>query len=647
MGYLYKNEIRRSLLAVGAVLVFLILFIALIPADASYAESYTTEKFDVHIKVNKNMTYDYTEHIAVNFTERKHGIYRNIPLSTEYKIKNIKVKGADHSLDSESNNRVIIIGSEYRTVYGHQEYVIKYTIAGYDDKMSKRIGKDRLYIDLLPPNWPTTIDKAHVTVEFPHDMDLSKMNTYAASYGGKSVEYGNFKIDNKNHRLTYDAEYLPGYTGATIFTYLPAHYWKGAPKKGIFVTLIVLIAGIYIIFLRLTHGRDPKVIKTVEFNPPDKIPPVEVGYITDGFVDDKDIVSTIFYLAAKGYIDIKEESRKKFNFILKKPVNDENPAVVTFFNYMFSARSSKSGNAKVGDTASMEEVGERLSNSKDTIRGNVESEFCGEKEIFTKKSKTADTISKAAFFVVNFCVCMANMYYKGLFVFDIYKLFWIGIIGLIYATVITTALYFMVRVYYYRFSRKYTGTAWRFALCLIIYAIVCLVSAYLTAFGDKGIGNVMFIAVYLIFLAASPIFICGMRSRSEYGAALLGKVLGFKDFIAAAELEKLKMLVEENPDYFYDILPYAYVFGLTDKWAKKFESIAMEPPKWYSSYDGNYTGTGIMNFIILDSIMSGISHNVISGMNVTDTGDGGGFGSGFGGGGFSGGGFGGGGGGSW
>ena len=37
------------------------------------------------------------------------------------------------------------------------------------------------------------------------------------------------------------------------------------------------------------------------------------------------------------------------------------------------------------------------------------------------------------------------------------------------------------------------------------------------------------------------------------------------------EKDKINELVEENPNYFYDILPYAYVLGVSDKWSKKFE----------------------------------------------------------------------------
>lgn len=40
-------------------------------------------------------------------------------------------------------------------------------------------------------------------------------------------------------------------------------------------------------------------------------------------------------------------------------------------------------------------------------------------------------------------------------------------------------------------------------------------------------------------------------------------------------------MVAENPSYFYDILPYTYVLGVSKKWVEKFESLIYQPPNWY------------------------------------------------------------------
>ena len=48
-----------------------------------------------------------------------------------------------------------------------------------------------------------------------------------------------------------------------------------------------------------------------------------------------------------------------------------------------------------------------------------------------------------------------------------------------------------------------------------------------------------------------------------------------------AEVEKLEALAGQDPDYFFNIMPYAYVMGLSDKWAKQFANIKVPAPSWY------------------------------------------------------------------
>ena len=42
-------------------------------------------------------------------------------------------------------------------------------------------------------------------------------------------------------------------------------------------------------------------------------------------------------------------------------------------------------------------------------------------------------------------------------------------------------------------------------------------------------------------------------------------------------------MVNQNPSYFYNILPYTYVLGVSKKWISKFETINLKSPDWYDS----------------------------------------------------------------
>lgn len=58
-------------------------------------------------------------------------------------------------------------------------------------------------------------------------------------------------------------------------------------------------------------------------------------------------------------------------------------------------------------------------------------------------------------------------------------------------------------------------------------------------------------------------------------------MLGFKEFIKAAEKDRLEMLLEEDPEYYYHVLPYAQVLHVSKIWINKFKDLTVPPPTWY------------------------------------------------------------------
>ena len=144
-----------------------------------------------------------------------------------------------------------------------------------------------------------------------------------------------------------------------------------------------------------------------------------------------------------------------------------------------------------------------------------------------------------------------------------------------------------------------------------------------------------------------------MLRPSDYRTGMLGRLKGFRTFIKRAELDRIKLLVHDDPEYFYRILPYAYVFGLTDRWAKNFEAIVPEMPAWYSGPADLFETPQTFCSNFARSVDTGISHAMPKPTHSSFSGGGGGRssfsggGGGSSGGGFSGGGGGGGGGGAW
>lgn len=173
-------------------------------------------------------------------------------------------------------------------------------------------------------------------------------------------------------------------------------------------------------------------------------------------------------------------------------------------------------------------------------------------------------------------------------------------------------------------------------ISIISVFVSCFITTTMLGGNEKNIACLIGIIIGVLSFIMS-FFI---RQRSDKGHELKQKINGFKIFLETAEKERLETLVNENPSYFYDILPYAYVLGVSDKWIKNFEGIALERPHWY--YGGTFNPMTMYYF--MHSAMPTAARAMTS-VPQSSGSTGGGFSSG--GGGFSGGGFGGGGGGSW
>lgn len=178
----------------------------------------------------------------------------------------------------------------------------------------------------------------------------------------------------------------------------------------------------------------------------------------------------------------------------------------------------------------------------------------------------------------------------------------------------------------------------------ILAWILCALSVFAVLFNFSNLFDssqkYILTLVGIIICIISFVFSFFIRKRTDEAVDILGKINGFKNFLETAEKDKLEALVDDDPAYFYNILPYAYVLGVSDKWMKKFESIAVEPPQWYYGY---YPYNYIMFSHFMRDTINSASNAMVS-MPV-QSGSGGSFSSG--GGGFAGGGAGGGGGGSW
>ncbi len=604
------------------------------------AESYETKAYDVQLELYENNSFVVKEDIKVNFTEPKHGIFRNIPYNGmttrqingrtvlekyRMKISDVRVEGYNFDTYKENGNLIIRIGSEDEYVNGPQEYRISYRCTLYDDENG---AFDSLYWNILPNEWPTAVEESTMTVNMPKEFDPGMVEFIAGDYGQVDMEAVIWSVSGRT-MTAYTTRILNAGEGVTLNVILPEGYFTGEKTMAWMMWLMMLIiiaAPLLSILLWLRFGRDPRVVRTVEFYAPDGVTPAELGYIIDGAVDTKDIVSLIIYWANGGYLTIREDEDKKFTLIKKRDLPDSAKTYeYTMFQGLFYDR----------DQVALEDLQESFYGTFEATRSELKAHFTMKKEnrIFTQSSLGARALG-----VLLMAAPVISITVFGAFLNKADDMWVMMTVPVILFAVIGSGVFIAAYDRKDSMSKaKTTGLNLLGGITLIISGLGILLFSYMT------LGNVIpGLAVVLAYLI-SLIFTMRMKQRTKKSSELLGKILGFKEFIRTAELDRIKRLVDETPDYFYNVLPYAYVFGLTDRWAKNFEEIAVEPPSWYhSGYDGRMFNT----WIFMNSFhhyTNAVQHNIA----VPPASSGGGSGSFSGGGGFSGGGMGGGGGGSW
>jgi hypothetical protein len=166
----------------------------------------------------------------------------------------------------------------------------------------------------------------------------------------------------------------------------------------------------------------------------------------------------------------------------------------------------------------------------------------------------------------------------------------------------------------------------------VALALSLAVLVLLAAFTHAALLGVPLVVGGLLVLAGAG----RMPRRTAKGTGVLRRVEGFRRFINESEKERARFAERQN--LFSEYLPYAIVFGATQKWARAFAGLEGElpQPSWYGG-SGDFTAMGFSHSI------DGFTVTTAGTIASTPAGSGS---SGFSGG-FSGGGGGGGGGGSW
>lgn len=604
---------------------------------------YVIDKYHVDITVNEDNTFRITENITAYFNVSKHGIYRTIPLSNTVtrldgttsknraKVSEVFVNH-DYTTSTENGNYKIKIGSESVTLTGEQQYEISYTYNIGKDTLKDG---DELYYNIIGTEWDTVIGDITFTIIMPKEFEAETLGFSAGEKGSTDSSNITYQVNENVIEGSYQ-EILQEGEGLTIRMELPEGYfiYNDSTNK----ILVCLMYGIPVICLILSillwykYGKNDPIVETMECYPPEGYNSLQIGFLYHGKATNKDVVSLLIYLANKGYIKISETEKqvllfKRKGFKIKKIRDydgmEHNEQLFLAGLFQPKIRSSYikfGGNHHSDDEVTSEDLKDNFYTTMNLILSDV-----NRKE---NRNRIFERFTFLKTLGIFFMLFISIIVIIGIPMLGYTNIQEIGIL-------VFTALFF-VPFCVVLFQKNQS------IIFKIIWgtAFICIGGPFLLVFLPIK-EALMYQKIYLPAFVTGIICVIGMgvcmahmKKRTPYGNKMAGRIQGFKKFLETAKKEELETMIMQNPQYFYDMLPYAYVLDIFEKWIKKFEGISVEPPSWHDSSMMFYMSSfGEFMDNIMSSAQSCMSYS------TSDSGDSGG--------GSSGGGSGGGGGGSW
>lgn len=604
------------------------------------AEAFVIDSAYVEMKVHEDGSIDIVETYRLDFSAYRHGFYRNIPttyhqtwtmdgspVEKSYYFPVSKIS-CNTTCDIEENydGVQIKLGDPDITVIGKQNYQISYHVQTKDLDLD---GMQMLYWNLIG-NFDTTIRDFTYRIEMPKEIDAADVYTYTGLYGASG---DNLSADVEGNVITgHISSFMRHNETATIMVHLPKQYFTFPEPKNYD---LISIGAILMIFLMSAlafyrYGKDDEVIVTVEFTAPDGLDSAATGYVVDQFADNKDILSLILKWANEGYLIIHDHP-DGFQLEKRKEMDtDAKPYELIFFNALFEKKDLVNE-----EDLKNQQVSSALNKSKRSLGKYFQHK---DRRIFIGSSTALQIIMLFVLILPQLIVSLAGAY-------ALYESMPLAIPFLIPAMILLICSIPWILLMRKHYAMKKTTFFICISLLMILTGILLMINVAIQIYLKTSWYLVVFALVVSVLLIIMMMF---MDKRSPQGNRWLGQILGLKEFIENCEKDRIELLAKDNPYAFFDILPYAYVLGVSDTWVKKFETIVLPYPDWYDGYESGHVFASMLWWNHFHYCFRDISKAAVYVPPAKSGSGGGSFGSGgFGGGGFSGGGFGGGGGGSW
>lgn len=544
---------------------------------------YYIDFYDINVTVNEDHTFDITETIKLSnscyadMLEKKILLKNSMSrfgftdLETKGKISNISVNG-DFSVDfKDIGNAVIAVNKNSHTKINGKTYKITYRY----ENMSSNVKE--MFLNLInadPDDEQMYVKKLKFSITMPKAFDPKEFFVYKGkskvdfSVKGNIItgQIDDFDFLDSEDSLDIYARLADGYFVNRKYVEFDVIFWVQ-----VFLPIICLLISC---FVYLKYGRNPKINIKRNFYPPLDINSAQVDLMyRDGSTRPCSLNSLFIYFANKGFLKIRSYNKRKRKIDCKATkayTGDESWESIFFNKFFYTTEKLKE-----------KEKQKRIKKEEKNVR----------EKIFEKSARKKDIImlSLLSFMILVFLESFVLLICMYIGVFYAFAMLGVGAFSILLTFFLLTSIKESFS------NRIVSGFVAGMAIIVGSYFSVLLNSRWI---GVTILTSACVITMVVIF--ALP------GKRTPYGLKMREDIKGFKNFIKTATEQEMRQLIISDPDYLYKILPHMYALHMPKKYMKKFKSIKVKKPDWYTGkidFDLNVYSATKFTYNVMDVLI--------------------------------------------
>ena len=537
------------------------------PEKKELSSAYYIDNFNANIDITEKREVKYNNKIDVNFESSNYFFNYYIPVKDIYVLRDINVNNV-YKLDLEKGINNLRIGSKDKKMNKNEYYNITYT---YDMGKDYNKGKDIVEFDIVN-SFSNYVKKGDFIINVP---DSKRINNIYFYLDGKE-ERIKYDLNNNSIKGSFDTIKSNSVLSAKI-EFEDKYFMKASSIIDIWMMLglFLPIACLLIILLIFILVRDKKIIaKKLDLDLLKKYSSLEVGFLYNDKLDDKDIMSMLISLANKGYINIERNSD---GFVLKKikEYQEENEFEKDFLDGIFY-------NNKI---VNEEDLYYMDSSFIDDIKYNINYKY--------KNRFYNNYFNKYSLFIIICYISLFIISYRPLINYDESFL----VLGVSLSLIIFTVIFVVVNSNF-KVIERVIGY-----LCILVFYSFLF---YFIILPSLNISS-LYLFIYFIGLLCLSGILAIYRlipKRKRATNKLLRIINRLKK-----NIEKNKNIPEES---FLELLPYTYAIDCYDKYTN---TNTCEKVDWYE--DENFVYLDFVRDIktLLANITYDLTHNIGNGVN--------------------------------